>query len=112
MTARPKNSSRVSERRYKQRLAELAELRTRYAEVYSEESHSRNRPHLIKRITWKLQEREHGGLSESARKRARERLPMPTSVFDHHGATWLASNVLLRRSGAPQTERVRDKASA
>ena len=50
----------------------LAELRAKYAEVYGEESRSRNKPHLVKRIIWGLQAREEGGLSERARRRARE----------------------------------------
>ena len=50
----------------------VPELRERYAEVFGEETRSRHRRFLIKRITWGLQAREEGGLSEKARKRARE----------------------------------------
>ena len=50
----------------------VAELRVKYAEVWGEETRSRNKPHLIKRIIWRLQALEQGGLSDRARARARE----------------------------------------
>ena len=50
----------------------LGELRGEYADVFREESRSRSKPHLVRRIIWGLQAREHGGLSERARRRAKE----------------------------------------
>lgn len=50
----------------------VPELRTRYEEVFGEATRSGNREHLIKRIAWRLQAREQGGLSERARRRAEE----------------------------------------
>lgn len=50
----------------------VPELRERYAEVFGEETRSRHRRFLIKRICWGLQAQEEGGLSEKALKRARE----------------------------------------
>ena len=53
----------------------VAELRARYAEVFGEPSHSRNKPYLIKKLARKLQERAEGGLSPRARARAAELAP-------------------------------------
>ena len=48
------------------------ELREKYAEVFGEETRARHRRFLLKRITWGLQARDEGGLSERARRRAEE----------------------------------------
>ncbi len=50
----------------------LAELRGRYAEVFSKGTSSRHKRFLIRRIVWRLQANEEGDLSERARQRARE----------------------------------------
>ena len=47
-----------------------AELRKRYAEVFGEETRSRHKEYLLRRIAWRLQARAEGGLSERARRRA------------------------------------------
>jgi len=47
-------------------------LRTRYAEVFGEQPHTKNKPWLIKRIAWRLQALAEGDLSERARRRAAE----------------------------------------
>lgn len=49
-----------------------AELREEYREVFGEETRSRHRQFLLKRILWRLQANEEGGLSERARRRAAE----------------------------------------
>lgn len=49
-----------------------SELLERYAEVCGEQCHSRNRVYLIRRILWRLQANEYGGLSERALARAEE----------------------------------------
>ena len=49
-----------------------AELKRKYAEVFGEESRSNNKVHLRKKIAWRLQELDEGGLSERARRRAEE----------------------------------------
>lgn len=49
-----------------------AQLRTRYAEVFGEESRSGNRRWLVRRIAWRLQSQAEGGLTERARRRAEE----------------------------------------
>jgi len=50
----------------------VAELRGKYAEVFGEETRSRHKKHLIRRIAWRLQANEEGDLSERARRRAAE----------------------------------------
>jgi len=50
----------------------VTQLRERYGEVFGEAARSFNKPHLVKRIAWRLQANAEGGLSERARRRARE----------------------------------------
>jgi hypothetical protein len=50
----------------------VKELRTKYAEVFGEETRGNNKPWLIKRIAWRLQALAEGDLSERARQRAAE----------------------------------------
>jgi hypothetical protein len=48
------------------------ELRDRYIEVFGEQSRSRNKDYLWKRIAYRIQEQAEGGLSERVRQRAQE----------------------------------------
>ena len=48
----------------------VGELRARYAEVFGEETHARNKQWLVKRVIWRLQSMSEGNLSERARARA------------------------------------------
>jgi len=50
----------------------VAELRERYAEVTGEQTRSRHKDYLIRRIVWRLQANAAGDLSERARRRAME----------------------------------------
>ncbi len=50
----------------------VAQLRERYGEVFGDEPRSRNKTHLWRRIIWRLQANEEGGLSERAKRRAAE----------------------------------------
>jgi hypothetical protein len=50
----------------------VADLREKYHEVFGEETRSRHRDYLWKRIAWRLQALELGDLSERARRRAAE----------------------------------------
>ncbi len=50
----------------------LADLRTKYAEVFGESTTSRHRGFLIRRIIWRLQANQEGDLTERARQRARQ----------------------------------------
>jgi hypothetical protein len=48
------------------------ELRAKYAEVFGEETKTRHKGYLLRRIAWRLQANAWGGLSERARQRALE----------------------------------------
>lgn len=50
----------------------VGELRERYIELFHEPTRSHNRKWLIRRIIWRMQSLEEGGLSERARQRAME----------------------------------------
>ena len=50
----------------------VAELREKYAEIFNEETRSRHKDYLLRRIAWRLQSLEEGDLSERARRRAAE----------------------------------------
>jgi hypothetical protein len=54
------------------RRACLAGLRTKYREVFQEETQSRHREHLFRRIAWRLQALAEGDLSDRARAQAQE----------------------------------------
>ena len=47
-------------------------LRARYRELFGEESGSRNRQFLFRRVAWRMQALAEGGLSERAKQRALE----------------------------------------
>jgi hypothetical protein len=50
----------------------VRDLRTRYAEVFGEETRAGNKTWLMKRIAWRLQSLVEGDLAERARQRAAE----------------------------------------
>lgn len=50
----------------------VSELRAYHHSVFGEPTQSRHKTWLVRRIAWKLQEREEGGLSERALARAAE----------------------------------------
>ena len=50
----------------------VADLRVRYAELFGEETKSRNRTWLFRACAWRIQELAFGGLSERAKQRAQE----------------------------------------
>jgi hypothetical protein len=56
----------------KLRRASMSSLREKYREVFQEETRSRHREHLFRRIAWRLQALAEGDLSERARGRAQE----------------------------------------
>lgn len=68
----------------------IGALRTRYREVFGEESRSSNKQFLFRRIAWRLQARVEGDLSERAHRRALEiaddadlRIRVPVTRQDH-----------------------------
>ncbi len=50
----------------------VKDLRLKYAEVFNEPTNAHNKDWLIKRIAWRLQAQNEGGLSERAKQRAKE----------------------------------------
>ncbi len=50
----------------------VSELRSRYAELFGDETRTKNKAWLVKRIAWRLQALAEGGLTERARQRAEE----------------------------------------
>ena len=54
------------------RRMKVSELRARYEEVFGEPTRSGHREFLIRKIAWRLQAMEEGGLTERARRRAGE----------------------------------------
>lgn len=50
----------------------VPELRRKYAEVFGETTTSKHKEYLIRRIAWRLQANEEGGLSDRARQRAKD----------------------------------------
>ncbi len=50
----------------------VSELREKYREVFGDDTSSRNKRWLIKRIAWRIQANAMGGLSERAKRRAAE----------------------------------------
>jgi hypothetical protein len=53
----------------------VGELREEWRKLFNEEPRSRNRVGLWKRLAWRIQELEYGGLSERAKKRLEELMP-------------------------------------
>ena len=53
----------------------VGELREEWRKLYGEEPRSRHRVWLWKRLAWRVQELEYGGLSERAKKRLEELMP-------------------------------------
>ena len=72
----------------------VGDLRECYAQLFQETTQARNRPWLIKRIIWRMQSIEQGGLSERALQRAKElattsdlRVTSPTRHRTTEGST-------------------------
>ena len=46
----------------------VGELRDEWFRLYGEPTRSRNRDYLFRRLAWRVQELQHGGLSDRARR--------------------------------------------
>jgi len=66
-------------------LAEMtvAELKTKFEEVFGEPSRSSNKDYLRKKIAWRIQELAEGGLSERAKQRIEELAADAPARFRH-----------------------------
>ncbi|MDP3938193.1 MAG: DUF2924 domain-containing protein [Deltaproteobacteria bacterium] len=69
------------------------DLQAKYREVFGEDTRSRHRTYLWRRIAWRIQALEEGGLSERARRRAAElaneadvRIRPPRGAFEENPA--------------------------
>ena len=68
------STSIVSEIQALQRMS-VAQLRLEWERLYGEPTRSRNRTYLWRRLAWRVQELEHGGLSEPTNERIFELAP-------------------------------------
>ncbi len=57
------------------KMMSVAELQARWRELYGEDTRSRNREFLWRRLAWRVQELSHGGISDRARARIAELAP-------------------------------------
>jgi hypothetical protein len=80
----------------------VAELQVEWTRLYGEPSRSRNRDYLVRRLCWRLQERELGGLSDRARARIEELAP---GGFERARTPVVPRDVAPR---APRVARIRD----
>jgi len=85
----------------------VTKLKKKYAEVFGEETRSNNKTHLRRKIAWRLQELDEGGLSERARRRAQElandadlRVRAP-KVKDASSGSTMDAPVSFQKSGKP-----------
>ena len=53
----------------------VTQLRSEWERLYNEPTNSRNKPYLYRRLAWRVQELQHGGLSTNARVRIDELAP-------------------------------------
>ena len=70
----------------------VPDLAKRYLELYGEPTRSRNRQYLIKRLTWRIQERAYGGLTVGA-----------LDLISKHG-DMLPEGWRMRFAGSPPAE--------
>lgn len=85
------------------RALSIDELRARFLEVFGEETKTRNKEFLFKRIAYRLQERKYGGLTRAARERAEE-LAKDTPLRRRMGAA--AADVQALAAARPRDPRV------
>jgi len=50
----------------------LGELASRYEKLFGVPTKTHNKPYLLKKVRWRMQELEHGGLSDEAKRRVEE----------------------------------------
>jgi len=86
------------------RRASITALREKYQEVFQQETQSRHREHLFRRIAWRLQALAKGDLSERARKRAHDiandadlRIIAPRGFFKVNGENIMTAPSHLRK---------------
>jgi hypothetical protein len=65
-------SASIPERIAQFKAMTVSQLREEWWKYYGEETHTRNRDYLWKRLAWRIQELEFGGLSDAAKARIEE----------------------------------------
>jgi hypothetical protein len=60
----------------------VADLQTEWLRLYGEPARSRNRDFLFRRLAWRVQELQHGGLSDHAKQRLAALAP--SDLIPHH----------------------------
>jgi len=84
----------------------IEQLRQRYQEVFGEESHSKHKQHLVRRIAWRLQVLAQGDLSERARQRALA-IAQDADLKVQVPSGWIASQqTALERKHGPKDRRL------
>jgi hypothetical protein len=81
----------------------VPELRAKHVEAFGEDTNTKNKAWLVKRIAWRLQALAEGGLSERARQRAAElahdanvRLGPPKDIATPSPANQATTNVRIK----------------
>ena len=92
----------------------VQELRAKHVEAFGEDTNTKNKAWLVKRIAWRLQALAEGGLSERARQRAAElvndadvRLRPPKDITAPVKFKILSVSVVLPELPCPQNAMLR-----
>ena len=89
-----------------QRLS-VGELRAEWVRLYGQETRSRNRVYLWRRLAWRLQELAYGGLSDAAKQRLAELASSPGTYtrtrLPREASAALASIPVVTRRHRPTT---------
>ena len=83
----------------------IEELGRRYQEVYGEDSQTKHKQHLIRRIAWRLQVLAQGDISERARQRALA-LANDADLKMHVPSHWIATQAATGRKHGPKGRRL------
>ena len=80
----------------------VAELRCEWERLYGEPTRSRNKHYLYRRLAWRVQELQHGGLSRTARDRIDELAP---TLFTRTRTPQLQPDAPRASETPPRTQR-------
>lgn len=86
----------------------VAELRLEWRRLYGEETRSRNRDYLWKRLAWRIQELAYGGLDEATKQRLAELAP-ETYVRARRPANFDPDQMVDPAPPPPPTKSARDQ---
>ena len=86
-------------------LMNIGQLRRRYREVFGEDSQSKHKPHLVRRIAWRLQVLAQGDVSQRARQRALA-LANDADLKMQVPSEWIAAHAVAQRKRGPKDRRL------